>query len=382
MNRSGGDPIRVVVAGGDGTAHELIEGIVSLPESSGSNRTWQLIILPLGTVSQGTSKDSLTVQANALHASLSSETSSDVPADVEAALPSDQESRETLSYLISSLSPSSRPSPLPITLTTINDSDGNPTPDSPIPSHIVLSTSLHAALLHTSEELRTEYPGLERFKVAAQRNLGVFFKAHVKFLAPPAGVVQQYNPKTKTFVAPYTAKDDMLDGPFTYLLSTTTCERLEPTFVINPTLKSLPTNASTPTMDIIILRPLRDPDVRSATTPDEQQERWKKRAMEVIGHAYKGGGHVDLLYPEEGGETKSEGDGDVVVETFRVGGFEWIPTVSFLHPSLPELTLKDSDHSPSHLVCADGSIHTIPVGGRARVEVARETSGNLFYAWA
>jgi hypothetical protein len=50
--------------------------------------------------------------------------------------------------------------------------------------------------------------------------------------------------------------------------------------------------------------------------------------------------------------------------------------------SLPELTLKDSDHSPSHLVCADGSIHTIPAGGRARVEVARETSGNLFYAWA
>jgi hypothetical protein len=147
-------------------------------------------------------------------------------------------------------------------------------------------------------------------------------------------MVQQYNPKTKTFVAPYTVKDDTLDGPFTYLLSTTTCERLEPTFVINPTLKSVPPSSHTPTMDIIILRPLRDPDVRSATTPDEQQERWKKRAMEVIGHAYKGGGHVDLLYPEGGGETKSEGEGDVVVETFRVGGFEWIPTVS-VHDSHP-----------------------------------------------
>ena len=104
--------------------------------------------------------------------------------------------------------------------------------------------------------------------------------------------------------------------------------------------------------------------------------------MEVIGHAYKGGGHVDLLYPKDGGETRSEGEGDVVVETFRVGGFEWIPTVSFLHHCLRELTSKDSEHSPSHLVCADGSIHTIPVGGRAKVEVARETSGNLFYAWA
>jgi hypothetical protein len=321
-------------------------------------------------------------KANALHASLSSETSGDLPSDVEAALPSDKETRETLSSLISSLSPAFKPSPLPITLTTITDSDGNPTPDSPIPSHIVLSTSLHAALLHTSEELRTEYPGLERFKVAAQRNLGVFFQAQVQFLAPPNGLVQQYDPKTKTFTAPYTAKDDTLDGPFTYLLSTTTCERLEPTFVINPTLKSLPPSSDTPTMDIIILRPLRDPDVRSATSPDEQQERWKKRAMEVIGYAYKGGGHVDLLYPEDGGETKSEGEGDVVVETFRVGGFEWIPTVSSPYLSLPELIPKDSDHSPSHLVCADGSIHTIPAGGKARVEVARETSGNLFYAWA
>ena len=53
-NRSEGEPIKVIVAGGDGTAHELIEGIVSLPGHSGSNRTWQLIILPLGTVSQDT----------------------------------------------------------------------------------------------------------------------------------------------------------------------------------------------------------------------------------------------------------------------------------------------------------------------------------------
>jgi diacylglycerol kinase family enzyme len=53
-NMSQEEPIRVIVAGGDGTAHELIEGIVSLPGHSGSNRTWQLIILPLGTVSQDT----------------------------------------------------------------------------------------------------------------------------------------------------------------------------------------------------------------------------------------------------------------------------------------------------------------------------------------
>jgi hypothetical protein len=183
-------------------------------------------------------------------------------------------------------------------------------------------------------------------------------------------------------VDPYTIDGNKIDGPFTYLLSTTTCERLEPTFVINPTLKSIPPNPKIPTMDVIILRPQRDPDVRSATVTEEQQERWRKRAMEVIGHAYKGGGHVDLLYPKEGGETRSEGEGDVVVETFRVRGFEWIPTVSPTTSALLELTMKDGDHTPSHRVCADGSIHTIPAGGRARVEVAKETSGNVFYAWA
>lgn len=80
-------------------------------------------------------------------------------------------------------------------------------------------------------------------------------------------------------------------------------------------------------MDLVILRPLRDPDVRKAD-PSEQSERWKKRAMEVIGQAYKEGGHVDLRYPDKGGQTVIEGDGPVAVETFRVGGFEWIPTVS------------------------------------------------------
>lgn len=297
-------------------------------------------------------------------------------------MPAGSETRDTLSALISSLSPSSTPSPLPITLTTIFDKNAQPKPESPIPSHIVLSTSLHAALLHTSEELRIDYPGLERFKVAAQRNLGVFFQAKVKLHGPQGGAVQQYDPQTKSFIAPYTIEGDMVDGPFTYLLSTTTCERLEPTFVINPTLKFLPADSQMPTMDLIILRPLRDPHVRSATTTEEQQERWKARAMEVIGHAYKGGGHVDLLYPPDGGETRSEGDGEVVVETFRVGGFEWIPSVSSADCSRLELIMQDDGHAPSHLVCADGSIHTIPAGGKAQVEVASKTSGNVFYAWA
>lgn len=45
------EPIKVIVAGGDGTAHELIEGIVGLGDKPEISRTWELVILPLGTVS-------------------------------------------------------------------------------------------------------------------------------------------------------------------------------------------------------------------------------------------------------------------------------------------------------------------------------------------
>lgn len=182
--------------------------------------------------------------------------------------------------------------------------------------------------MQTSEELRAEHPGLERFKLAAERNLGVFFQARVRLLPSNGSSVKQYDPKSKSFVSPYTTNtEDTINGPFTYLLSTTVCERLEPAFVINPTIKSCPPDAGFASMDVVILRPLRDPDVRNANAGD-RPEKWKKRAMEIIGHAYKEGAHVDLLYPEDGGETKVDGEGDVAVETFRVGGFEWTPTVS------------------------------------------------------
>jgi diacylglycerol kinase family enzyme len=43
--------VKVVVAGGDGTAHELIEGIKSSGLQAGSpGIRWELVILPLGTV--------------------------------------------------------------------------------------------------------------------------------------------------------------------------------------------------------------------------------------------------------------------------------------------------------------------------------------------
>lgn len=47
---SDGDAVKVIIAGGDGTAHELIEGVMA-HTVEGVSKRWELVILPLGTVS-------------------------------------------------------------------------------------------------------------------------------------------------------------------------------------------------------------------------------------------------------------------------------------------------------------------------------------------
>ena len=173
---------------------------------------------------------------------------------------------------------------------------------------------------------------MERFKLAAEHNLGVFFLANARLRPPRGGRVLQYDPKSQAWREPFTGRtsdDDVdLEGPFTYFLSTTTAPRLEPTFEISPLLTRLPPSPSgPPSMDLTILRPLRDPRVQSAGK--DGTEAWKPRAKEVLGMAYRAGAHVDLTYPAGGGQAEVRGDGEVVVETFRCGGFIWTPTVRF-----------------------------------------------------
>nr|WVH01964.1 acylglycerol kinase [Naematelia aurantialba] len=360
-------PFKVVVAGGDGTAHEMIEGVLGAEretDKDGLGR-WELIILPLGT-------------ANALFSSLfppppRPPTSRMAKYVTEHLGVTDPDVPYQLSSLLASLEGVTEPRRLPITLTSLQ-SPTSSTSD-PIPSHIELSTALHAAILADSESLRAAYPGLERFRIAAEQNLGVFFQADVRLLPPHGGQVKQYDPSTGAWATPFTTESDTLPGPFTYLLSATLTPRLEPTFVILPLLATLPPDpAEPPTMDIIILRPLRDPAVRSALATGGQEaasEAWKVRVRHVVGWAYKGGGHVDLTYPLDGGEAEMKGNGEVVVETFRCGGFEWTPT--------------DATHEASHFVCADGSPHSVEKGGTVVVQVmdpGHDNSEIGFFAWA
>lgn len=248
-----------------------------------------------------------------------------------------------------------------------------------VPDHIVLSTSLHAAILSDSDALREQHPGLERYKLAAAQNITVFFPAEVELIPDTQRGVRQYDPRKKAWVAPYTQDSEAggslrLNGPFTYFLTTTTTPRLEPTFVIAPTLVSLPRDEGERTTDIVILRPLRDPAVRKAIADGEDGgAQWAARAKEVLGGAYQDGRHVGFTYGPNGGPVEDAGPGDVVVETFRAAGFVWRPT--------------NDAHAKSHIVCADGSLYDIVKGGEARAHVLGSEKGDRasaesgFWVW-
>lgn len=374
--------VRVVLVGGDGTTHEFLAGLLDTQGELADGAKWDLAVLPLGT-------------ANALFYSLFP---SQAEADVTLALPDrlktaaeslqDADTRYKLSSLLSLLSGStSAGRPLPITRTTLSRSDGSTA--ATLHSHIVLSTSLHAALLSTSEELRAEYPGLERFKIAAERNASVFFDAQLGLLGP----VRQYDPHSATFKEPFTFDKNsleqeggiLLEGPFAYVLTTTLADRLEPAFQIMPTRSGsggAGGDDARGTLDMIVLRPLRDPRVASAIKqgrPEAEAEvraLWAKRAFQVIGAAYANGAHVRRTYPlasdEEGvGATEDLGEGPVAVEVYRCAGFEWAPTPSE----------HKGDGEKNRIVCADGAIHLVPPGGKARAEVLRAPSQGGFYVY-
>ena len=231
--------------------------------------------------------------------------------------------------------------------------------------------------------------------MAAEANLPIAFQAD----ATLHGRARQYSPAQDAFVEPFTAvaKNGSVElhGPFSYFLSTTTCDRLEPTFVIAPTLTSHPTTEQDPpSMDIIVLRPERDPVVRAAKSEGEKAKARGARLGEAMGWAYNAGEHVLKTWKGGDGDIEERGKGEVVCEVYRCEGFDWIPTVSnrpahdnFARPSRrTRADAKDAAHERSHLICADGSIHTIPKGGRASVGLYRQSptaaSTDGFYVWA
>ncbi|KZT28636.1 hypothetical protein NEOLEDRAFT_1154512 [Neolentinus lepideus HHB14362 ss-1] len=317
--------VTVIVGSGDGTVHEIVNGVASL---SSGKRDIELVLVPLGT-------------ANALYASLFPPSSS----------PQDPTSYRLLA--LHSFLASSSPRLLALAETSLASTT--------IYSAVVTSTALHASILHDSEALRKDMPGIERFKVAAHQNITRWYNASVVLRPPkPDGSVQVYDPATKSLI-PY-GKDAKLQGPFAYFLSTVNVDRLEPLFRITPLFSSIPPPPSTPSLDIAILRPLRDPAVSSAAQDD--REIFAQKAGRVLGEAYNNGAHVNLRYAEDR-QPVTDGDGEAVVEYFRCGGFEWIP---------------DESDDRAHLLCADGAIFNIPPSGRTTCSAVASTRNGVRFS--
>jgi len=171
----------------------------------------------------------------------------------------------------------------------------------------------------------------DRFKVAATQNSTKWYNSSAKLHpASATGVVQIYDPTTKSFVDhPESTWDDPivdLDGPFVYFLSTVNVDRLEPAFEISPLSRTIPSTEAS--CEIVIVRPLRDPSLDSDNP--ETRTTFRDKLWAVLGAVYKKGSHIDLGYDDEGNIVENA-SGPAVVEYVRCGGWEWAPVgLSFL----------------------------------------------------
>lgn len=115
-------PLTIILGSGDGTLHEIINAF--------PNRSLTFVLVPCGT-------------ANALYVSLFP------PND-------DEDSPEYKLQSLRAFINNATPQPLSLASTTLLS-------DTPVLSSVVVSTSLHASILHHSEALRSSHPGIERF---------------------------------------------------------------------------------------------------------------------------------------------------------------------------------------------------------------------------
>lgn len=339
-------PMDIIVASGDGTIHEIISTIALAPSYKNRSPTTpaqvNLILVPCGT-------------ANALYSSLFLPKPGDDPIQyrlqgIHAFIKKDKRVPLTLAITDILVPPQGKGLAPVREKTTV--------------SAVVTSTALHASILHDSEALRAEIPSIERFKVAARQNIGKWYSGCAK-LSPSksTGVVEIWNPFDGEFV-PHAESDEDdpyvdIDGPFAYFLSTINVDRLEPAFQIAPLVTAEPRTGAF--LDVVVVRPYRDASL-SGLEAEEERKVFAEKCGDILRAAYQSGNHINLRYNSVG-KIVSEGEGELVVEYFRCGGWEWIP---------------DTEDERAHLLCTDGLISTIPKGGRAKTMAAAPSEESGF----
>ncbi|KAF9519880.1 hypothetical protein BS47DRAFT_1324215 [Hydnum rufescens UP504] len=324
----------IVVAGGDGTLHNLINWVaVDAIEKDGPIPGAAFFLVPTGT-------------ANALYSSLYPRTDQIFTHPLIISNP-DQRAAYGLQSITAG---DTKPRVLNVAAARIYEANSTH-PSSTTLSVVVNSTSLHAEILDTAEKYRDSIPGIERFKVAAAENILNWTSARVElFPLPHSGVVKQYDPAQRTFI-PVTGVSGSdavrLEGPFFYFLSTVNVDRLESALITTPLTKTLVDDDDKEFLDVIILRPARNPTFQGNN--EEERKSFIGTATKWFNAMYSGGTHIHLSYNEE-----VKQDPTYVTEYFRVGGWQWIP---------------DGDDHASSLLCVDGTILKIPNGGKATVSV-------------
>lgn len=339
----------ILVAGGDGTLHDIINSLAlpaAIEPGSSHAQGVEFVFIPSGT-------------ANALYNSfypppalpITSFVSADpdLLADIN---PEDAYKLQSLLAFVHRQRESTTVSGLK-SLTISRTQIFPPPPSSdpntdesvpiPIPTHTILSivvasAALHASILDSAEKHRETVPGIERFKIAAQENITNWYRGRVRLLGES---VLRYNPRIGGFedLTSFNGGGPTLDGPFVYVLSTVNVDRLEPTFVPTPLFRTIPSAAPEPqTVDLVILRPLRDPGLGNVAE-EAKAATFVPRIIEWFGGMYQEGKHISMEYE---GDSENE-ERRYVTEYFRVSGWEWEPEVSA--SSILLVLVLDLNHS-------------------------------------
>ena len=348
-----GGVLDIVLVGGDGTTHELLNGLfLAHPDSeSALGKGTELPQIRLCIVPAGT--------ANALFSAMyPTEWTQDVQQQAATAKSVNDLPQSTLEAmlrsvhsLVSSASSNSvdatRLHTLPLILNQLSSKVEKE--NKTLVSHLVTSHALHAAILHDADTpaMRAKHDGIERFKAAAQLNATRWTQGSLT-LHPTVtedGVLK-YSPETKRFEdvsrLGQTKGKLVLEGPFLYLNAMVT-DRLESAFVPAPLSSAFSSNGIPPdAVDVVVIRPRRDPELSQQTAEEEVMDGGVKFASTRLGPIttgmYTGGKHIDLTYTE---------GGEPIVEYLRCSGYVFTP----LSQSGP---MAGEDNNKGRLVCTDG----------------------------